>query len=152
MWLEKFIFCGSTLGPTSNHQGLAQCLAEGGDIPLGKYLLGAAYSLPHQVAVKLSAGEKIGNTGDPWWFIQQWLNLYTHQAMGRDIKNNSFPSLDFAEGEEETTCRCMSFGEAASVIPGLQLTGAHTTQIFKSFYHGFIKETTIWFACDDADD
>jgi len=76
-------------------------LALGDNIPLGKYLLGATYSLLHQVAIKLPAGE-------PWWFIQLWLNLYMHQAMGRDIKNISFPASDFAEEDEGTTRRCMS--------------------------------------------
>jgi hypothetical protein len=27
MWLEKFIFCGSSCGPTYNHKYLAECLA-----------------------------------------------------------------------------------------------------------------------------
>ena len=51
MWLERFIFCGSSYGPTYNHKLMAEHLAVGVDIPLGKYLLGAAYHLMHQVAV-----------------------------------------------------------------------------------------------------
>jgi len=35
MWLEKFIFCGSSCGPTYNHKYLAQHLATGNGIPLG---------------------------------------------------------------------------------------------------------------------
>ena len=45
MWLERFIFCGSSCGPTYNHKLMAKHLAVGKDIPLGKYLLRAAYSL-----------------------------------------------------------------------------------------------------------
>ena len=50
MWLGKFIFCESSCGPTYNHKLMAEHLAEGIEIPLGKYLLGSAYHLLHQVA------------------------------------------------------------------------------------------------------
>ena len=39
MWLEKFIFCGSSYGPTYNHKYLAEHLATDNGILLGKYLL-----------------------------------------------------------------------------------------------------------------
>ena len=45
MWLERFIFCGSSCGLTYNHKLMAEHLAVGKDIPLGKYLLGVAYHL-----------------------------------------------------------------------------------------------------------
>ena len=45
MWLERFVFCGSSCGLTYNHKLMAEHLAIGKDIPLGKYLLGAAYHL-----------------------------------------------------------------------------------------------------------
>ena len=45
MWLERFIFCGSSCGPTYNHKLMAEHLALGKNIPLEKYLLGAAYHL-----------------------------------------------------------------------------------------------------------
>ena len=35
MWLERFIFCGSSCGPTFNHKYLAEHLAAGNEIPLG---------------------------------------------------------------------------------------------------------------------
>ena len=47
MWLERFIFCGSSCGPTYNHKLMAEHLAVGAEIPLGKYLLGSAYHLMH---------------------------------------------------------------------------------------------------------
>ena len=72
--------------------------------------------------------------------------------MGQNLKNKNFPSSDFAEENEATTHRCLSYGEATSANPGLQLSGANTAQIFKSLYHRFTKETTIWFAYNDAND
>jgi hypothetical protein len=63
MWLEKFIFCGKSFGPTSNCQIVAERLAIGSYIPLGKYLLGAMYNLLHQVAVSLSTNSLIGTPG-----------------------------------------------------------------------------------------
>ena len=50
MWLERFLFYGSSCGLTYNHKLMAEHLALGKDIPLGKYLLGAAYHLMYQVA------------------------------------------------------------------------------------------------------
>ena len=47
MWLERFIFCGSSYDPTFNHKYLAERLAAGNEIPLRKYLLGSAYHLMH---------------------------------------------------------------------------------------------------------
>lgn len=78
---------------------------------------------------KLSAGESIGNMGGSWWFIQLWLNLYTHQAMGRVLKESCLPSSDFAKEEEGETHRCMSFGEATSAFSAV---GADIAWIFKS--------------------
>jgi hypothetical protein len=51
MCLEKFIFCGKTVGPTNNNFKLAETLADGNLVPLGKHLLGAVYHLLHQVSV-----------------------------------------------------------------------------------------------------
>ena len=51
LWLERFIFCGSSCGPTFNHKYLVERLAADNEIPLGKYLLRSAYHLMHQVAV-----------------------------------------------------------------------------------------------------
>jgi hypothetical protein len=76
MWLEKFIFSGSTCGPTTNMQSMAERLASGDKIPLGKHLLGAVYCMLHQVLAKLTNNQPPGNIGGPWWFLQLWLNLY----------------------------------------------------------------------------
>ena len=53
MWLERFVFCGPSCGPTYNHKLMTEQLAVGKDIPLGKYLIGAAYHLMYQVAAQL---------------------------------------------------------------------------------------------------
>ena len=69
MWLEKYIIYGKTVGPTSNTLKMAETLASGTHIPLGKHLLGSVYHLLHQVSVQLRADQPIGNLGGPWWFI-----------------------------------------------------------------------------------
>jgi hypothetical protein len=81
MWLEKFVFCGKSFGPTSNCQIVAERLALGSSIPLGKCLLGAVYNLLHQVVVSLSTNSPIGSPGGPWWFINMWLNLYLRDKL-----------------------------------------------------------------------
>jgi len=50
MWLDKFIFCGQSVGPTSVYLSTAERLADGNQFPLGRYLLGSVYHLLHQVA------------------------------------------------------------------------------------------------------
>jgi hypothetical protein len=65
MWLEKFVFYGKSFGRIANHQIVAERLAAGNLIPLGKYLLGAVYHLLHQVAVSLSTNSPIGTLGVP---------------------------------------------------------------------------------------
>ena len=53
MWLEKFIFCGKTVGPTNSNLKLAETLPTGNPVPLGKYLLGSVYHLLHQLSSRL---------------------------------------------------------------------------------------------------
>ena len=97
MWLERFIFCGSSCGPTYNHKLMAEHLVVGKDIPLGKYLLGAAYHLMHQVAAQLLKNEQVHTINGPWRFIQLWLNLYMHKIVRPDLRNLIFPSSNFDE-------------------------------------------------------
>lgn len=40
MWLEKFLFCGPSCGPTTNWQHIAEALVNKRKFPLGKYLIG----------------------------------------------------------------------------------------------------------------
>jgi len=65
MWLDKFVFCGRSVGPTSVYLSTAERLADGGRFPLGRYLLGSVYHLLHQIAEKLLLGQPIGNLGGP---------------------------------------------------------------------------------------
>ena len=78
MWLERFIFCGSSYGLTYNHKLMADHLAIGKDIPLREYLLGAIYHLMYQVATQLLKNKLVHTISGPWWLIQLWLNLYMH--------------------------------------------------------------------------
>jgi len=59
MWLDKFVFCGRSVGPTSVYLSAAERLADGGRFPLGRYLLGSVCHLLHQVAEKLLLGQPI---------------------------------------------------------------------------------------------
>lgn len=138
MWLEKYIFCGKIVGPTSNTLKVAETLAEGNMIPLGKHLLGSVYYLLHQVSAKLRTNQPISNLGGPWWFIQLWLNMYMHKTMGINLRQMSFPSENFAEGARPQTRRCTSFGEATSMIANdPQAFGV--TDFFRCFYMAFVK-------------
>ena len=49
LWLEKFVFCGKVVGPTSNNLKLAETLANRNYVPLGMHLLGLVFHLLHQV-------------------------------------------------------------------------------------------------------
>jgi hypothetical protein len=97
MLLERFIFCGSSCGPTYNHKYMAERLAAGNEIPLGKYLLGSAYHLMRQVDAQLLKNEPVHTISGPWWFIQSWLNLYLHKIVRPNLRKLSFPSSNFAE-------------------------------------------------------
>jgi len=81
MWLDKFVFCGRSAGPTSVYLSAAERLADGGRLPIGRYLLGSVYHLLHQVAKKLLLGQPIGN----WWFINMWLSVHMHKRLGFDL-------------------------------------------------------------------
>jgi len=69
MWLEKFVFYGKTIGPTINLLKMAEDLALGNTIPLGKHLLGSVYNLLPQVSIRLRSGQSITGLGGHWWFI-----------------------------------------------------------------------------------
>jgi len=47
MWLDKFLFCGRSAGPTSVYLSVAERLANGGRFSLGRYLLSSVYHLLH---------------------------------------------------------------------------------------------------------
>ena len=92
MWMERFVFYGSSCGPTYNHKIMAEHLAVGKDVPLGKYLLGATYHLMYQVAAQLLKSKLVHTISGPCWLIQLWLNLYMHKIVRPNLRNLSFPS------------------------------------------------------------
>jgi len=122
MWLDKFVFCGRSAGPTSVYLSVAERLANGGRFPLGRYLLGSAYHLLHQVAQKLLLGQPISNLGGLSWFINMWLSLHMHKRLEFDLFAQRFPrdiAKDYELDEEESATRSsLNFGEAAIVLPG----------------------------------
>jgi hypothetical protein len=93
MWLDKYLFCGSTCGPTFKFLPLVEKLALGSEIPLGKLLLGSLYNLMNQVAQHLMKNEPVLTTNGPWWLLQLWLNLYLHNIVIQDIRSLNFPDL-----------------------------------------------------------
>ena len=91
MWLDKFKFCGRSVGPTCIYLAAAKQLANGSRLPLGRYLLSFAYHLLHHVTEKLLLGEPIGNLGGPRWFINMWLNAHMHKRLQWDFFAQQFP-------------------------------------------------------------
>jgi len=134
IWLDKFVFCGRSVGPTSVYLSAAKRLVDGGPFPLGQYLLGSAYHLLHQVAQKLLLGQPIVNLGGPWWFINMWLSVHMHKRLGFDLFAQRFPR-DIAEDheldeEESATHPPLNYGETAIVLPG---TGGNEDQVSRFF-------------------
>ena len=101
MWLERFVFCGATAGPAYPYRVLAEKLAQGHSIPLGKLLLGAAYRLMNRVFSSLIIGEEVQCITDPWWLVQLWLNLYLHKLVRTQLQGLSFPSTEYSEEEDQ---------------------------------------------------
>jgi len=155
VWLDKFIFCGRSVGPTSVYLSVAERLADGGRFPLGRYLFGSVYHLLHQVAKKLLLGESIGNLGGPWWFIYMWLNVHMHKCLRFDFFAHQFPK-DIAEDyeradDESATHSPLNYGEAAIVLPG---TGYNENQIgrfFQTLYDGLTKDQRAWMPYEDPE-
>jgi succinate dehydrogenase hydrophobic anchor subunit len=109
MWLCRFIFCGKANEPTLNHIVMAEDLAAGTSIPLGKYLLGSVYHMLHQTTYLMHTSQKIPCVNGPWWFVQMWLQLYMHQIVAIDLNNRHFPSTNYKEGETQSTKGCQNF-------------------------------------------
>jgi len=108
MWLYKFVFYGRSAGPTSIYLSAVERLGSGGRFPLGRYLLGSAYHLLHQVTEKLLLGQPIGNLGGPWWFINMWLSVHMHKPLGFNLFSQRFPrdiTEDYELDDEESATR-----------------------------------------------
>jgi len=139
MWLDKFVFCGRSTRPTSVYLAAAERLANG-----GRYLLGSAYHLLHQVTRKLLLGQSIGNLGGPWWFINMWLSLHMHKRLGFDLIAQRFPwdiVEDYELDEEESATRPpLNFGEAAIVLPGTGGNADQVSRFFQTLYEGLTRD------------
>lgn len=117
-------------------------------MPLGKYLLGVAYHLLHQVAVKLLKYESIGNLGGTWLFIQAWLNIHNSDTANRP----SFTSCNFPTKFSNTAHNCYtSLGEVAFAMLGQNLKDDLLATWFAAFYQVFQKEYIVWFPYVDMD-
>jgi hypothetical protein len=145
MWLCRFIFCGKANEPTLNHIVMAEDLATGTSIPLGKYLLGSVYHMLHQTTYLMHTSQKIPFLNGPWWFVQMWLQLYMHQIVAIDLNNQHFPSTNYKEGETQSTKGCQTYGEAASTMSINKGIG----QLFQLFFRGFANP--LWFPYLDND-
>jgi hypothetical protein len=148
MWLEKFIFCGRSVGPTNAFLPVAELLANGVRFPLGRYLLSSTYHLLHQVSQKLLLGEPIGNLGGPWWFINMWLNAHMHKRLQWDFFAQEFPreiAEDYVLGDEESATRPpLNFGEAIIVLPGIEANEDQIGRFFQNFYNGLPRDHRDW--------
>jgi len=155
MWLDEFVFCGRSAGPTSVYLSAAERLANGGRFPFGRYLLGSVYHLLHQVAKKLLPGQPIGNLGGPWWFINMWLSVHMHKRLEFDLFAQRFPR-DIAEDheldeEESATRPPLNYGEAAIVLPGTGGNEDQVSRFFQTLYEGLAKEQRAWMPYEDPD-
>jgi len=153
MWLDKFVFCGRSAGPTSVYLAAAERLANGGQFPLGRYLLGAAYHLLHQVTRTLLLGQSIGNLGGPWWFINMWLSLHMHKRLEFNLFTQRFPrdiAEDYELDEEESATRSpLNFGEAVIVLPGTRGNADQVSRFFQTLYEGLTREQRAWMPYED---
>nr|BBF89830.1 aminotransferase-like [Oryza sativa f. spontanea] len=157
MWLEKFLFCGSSCGPTTNWQFLAEALETKKQFPLGKILLGYLYKMLNNASAKIAVGSVVGESG-PWWLLQTWQNLIAMNTVNRpSMTEAEFPRLEPItddDGEERTHRRCMSYGEYASTPAdaGAKLSAEFLKDWFFSFYDGFQKDARVWFPYADSMD
>ena len=151
MWLEKFIFCGKTVGPAVGAQSMAEAIARGQRFPLGKHLLGSVYHLLHEVTEKIIKGEPIGNLGGPWWFIQLWLNIFFQSAFGYKLTAMGFPKS--IPDQESAMRRCTNYGEAAAMCPVSENEDVDSlmSNYFALFYDGVIASKRLRFSYAESE-
>nr|AAX95939.1 hypothetical protein LOC_Os11g22930 [Oryza sativa Japonica Group]AAX95993.1 Protein of unknown function (DUF1165), putative [Oryza sativa Japonica Group]ABA93080.1 hypothetical protein LOC_Os11g22930 [Oryza sativa Japonica Group] len=154
MWLEKFLFCGSSCGPTTNWQFLAEALETKRQFLLAKILLGYLYQMLNNASAKIAVGSVV-SAGGPWWLLQTWINFVAMKAVNRPaVTEAEFPRLEpitDGDGEERTHRRCMSYEEYASTPAdaGAKLLAELLNDWFCSFYEGFQKDARVWFPYED---
>ncbi|CAO2184601.1 unnamed protein product [Urochloa humidicola] len=148
MWLEKFLFCGKTFGPSNKFLKLAEHLASGNDFPLGKCLLGSVYRLLHEVSLRLRNNQPIPSLGGPWWFINLWLNVHMTRVLNIDLVRCKFPVTQL-ESADPKSRRCISFGEAAATFDHVETNPDRLASYFCCFYNGLNKQVLTWHAYED---
>ena len=90
MWLEKFIFYGKTVGPTTSLQRIAELLAARNEVPLGQHLLGSVYFLLHQVSIKLEHSARFAPYHSPTLDIENIHNKITAYSVSIIIQPLKF--------------------------------------------------------------
>jgi hypothetical protein len=124
---------------------MAEDLALGNLIPLGKYLLGSVYHMLHQTTYLIHTSQKISCVNGPWWFVQMWLQLYMHQIVGTDLSNWRFPSAKYKEGETQSTKGCHTYGEIASTV----CISQNISQLLELFFKGFANPLRLPYLNND---
>nr|BAI39834.1 aminotransferase-like protein [Oryza sativa Indica Group]BAI39965.1 aminotransferase-like protein [Oryza sativa Indica Group] len=118
-----------------------------------KYLLGYLYQTLSSASAKIAVNSVVG-AGGPWWLLQVWLNLHTIKVSKRsDLAEADFLALEPTEddeGNEITTRRCMSFGEAACSYAGSEQSTEFFSNWFSNFYDGFLRDSRILFAYEHS--
>nr|BAC99411.1 hypothetical protein [Oryza sativa Japonica Group] len=118
MWLEKFLFYGSSYGPTTNWQFLAEALETKRQLPLGKILLDYLYQMLSNASAKIATGSVVG-AGGPWWLLQTWLNLIVMRVVNwPPLTEAEFPRLEPTtndDGEESNSGRDIEY--ALGLLP-----------------------------------
>jgi len=140
---------------TSVYLSAADRLANGHRFPLGRYLLGSAYHLLHQVAEKLLLGESIGNLGGPWWFINMWLNAHMHKRLQWNFFAQQFPwdiATDYELAEDKSTTRSpLNYGKAIIVLPRTDANENQIDRFFQTLYNGLSKDHQAWMPYEDEE-
>jgi hypothetical protein len=95
---------------------MAEDLAAGIPIPLGKYLLGSVYHMLHQTTYLMHTSKKIPCVNGPWWFVQMWLQLYMHQIVAIDLNNRHPLCLELMPDFQPTSEVICSFPFLTSVF------------------------------------
>ncbi len=82
LWLERFVFCGSTWALTANFLHFAKALVRKEKVPLGRYLLGAAYWMLHVSLADILLDKPV-SYGGPWWLVHSAVVDNSHQHRGQ---------------------------------------------------------------------
>lgn len=131
LWLERFVFCGSTCMPTANFLHVAKALVRKERLPLGRYLLGAAYVMLHISSSDILIDRPISYVG-PWWLVHLWFPIHTNSIANRPpLLEAMFPS----DEDDSSPRRCKSFGEAVLVYSGAKPCTEDFITWFARFYN-----------------